>query len=86
MAKRPPSSCTIGRSSGGITGTASRIIHSGLFSEVTNAETTFSRLIARCCFWPFEVLIVSRSERDSSVRSRSRSRSRIDSAPMPPRK
>ena len=24
--------------------------------------TTFSRLIARCCFWPFEVLIVSRSD------------------------
>ena len=67
MAKRPPSSCTIGRSSGGITGTASRIIHSGLFSEVTNAETTFSRLIARCCFCPFEVLIVSRSVFDSSV-------------------
>ena len=30
MAKRPPSSCTIGRSSGAITGTAARIIHSGL--------------------------------------------------------
>ena len=25
-----------------------------------NAWTTLSRLIARCCFWPFEVLIVSR--------------------------
>ena len=57
MAKRPPSSCTIGRSSGGITGTASRIIHSGLFSDLMNAEATFSRLIARCCFWPFEVRI-----------------------------
>ena len=29
MAKRPPSSCTIGRSSGGITGTTSRIIARG---------------------------------------------------------
>ena len=58
MAKRPPSSCTIGRSSGGITGTASSTIHSGLFSEVMNALTTFSRLIARCCFCPFDVLIV----------------------------
>ena len=31
MAKRPPSSCTIGRSSGGITGTTSRIIALGSF-------------------------------------------------------
>ena len=38
VAKRPPSSCTIGRSSGGITGTASRIIHSGRFSELRKAE------------------------------------------------
>ena len=66
MAKRPPSSCTIGRSSGGITGTASSTIHSGLFSEVMNALTTFSRLIARCCFCPFDVLIVSRSMRASA--------------------
>ena len=36
-----------------------------------NASTTFSRLIARCCFWPFDVLIVSRSVMDSR-RSRSR--------------
>ena len=27
-----------------------------------NALTTFSRLIARCCFWPFDVRIVSRSD------------------------
>ena len=86
MANRPPSSCTIGRSSGGITGTASRIIHSGRFSEVMNALTTLSRLIARCCFWPFAVRIVSRSEAASAFRSRSLSRSRIASAPMPPRK
>ena len=86
MANRPPSSCTIGRSSGGITGTASSTIHSGLFSDVMNAWTTFSRLIARCCFWPFDVLIVSRRVIDSCGRSRSRSSSRIASAPMPPRK
>ena len=46
-----------------MTGTASRIIHSGLFSEVTNAETTFRRLIARCCFWPLPVRICSRRHR-----------------------
>ena len=86
MAKRPPSSCTIGLSSGGITGTASRTIHSGLFSERMNAFTTFSRLIARCCFCPFDVAMISRSEAASASRSRSRRRSRIASAPMPPRK
>ena len=53
-----------------MTGTASRIIHSGLFPDLMNASTTFSRLIARCCFCPFDVLMVSRSESDSSSRSR----------------
>jgi hypothetical protein len=67
-----------------MTGIASRIIHSGRFSEVMNAFTTLSRLIARCCFWPLEVRIVSRSDFASPFRSRSLSSSRIDSAPMPP--
>ena len=35
-----------------MTGTASRIIHSGRFSECLNAETTFRRLMAFCFFWP----------------------------------
>ena len=39
------------------------IIHSGRFSDLMNALTTFSRLIARCCFWPFDVWIVSRRTR-----------------------
>ena len=65
-----------------MTGTASSTIHSGLFSEVMNACTTLRRLIARCCFWPFDVLIVSRRVLDSSSRSRSRSSSRIASAPI----
>jgi hypothetical protein len=34
VAKRPPSSCTIGRISGGMTGTTSRIIHSGRLPEM----------------------------------------------------
>ena len=32
-----------------------------------NALTTFRRLIARCCFWPFEVRIVSRRIAASAV-------------------
>ena len=67
MANRPPSSCTIGRSSGGITGTASRIIISGLLPELMNAETTFSRLTARACFWPLAVLTCSWRSADSAV-------------------
>ena len=61
MAKRPPSSWTIGRSSGGMTGTASRTIWSGRLPDWMNAETTFSRLTARACFWPLAVLMVSSS-------------------------
>ena len=69
-----------------MTGIVSRIIHSGRLSDSRNAETTFRRLIARCCFWPFEVLIVSRSSCSSASRSSRRSSSRIASAPMPPSK
>src|SRR5699024_12182738 len=47
VAKRPPSSCTIGRISGGMTGNASSTIHSGLFPEFLNASTTSKRRIAR---------------------------------------
>ena len=36
VAKRPPSSGTRGRSSGGITGSTSRIIHSGLLPDLRN--------------------------------------------------
>ena len=86
MAKRPPSSWTIGRSSGGITGIASRTIISGLLPDWMNAETTRSRLTARACFWPLAVLIVSESSSRSASRSTWASRSRIASAPIPPRK
>src|SRR5881396_3813932 len=43
VAKRPPSSGTSGRRSGGITGTTARIIHSGRLPEFLNADTTFRR-------------------------------------------
>src|ERR1700693_6022281 len=76
----------MGRSSGGVPGIASSPIHSGPFSDLMKALTTFSRLIARCCFWPFEVLIVSRSEAASPLRSRSLSSSRIRFAALSTRK
>src|SRR5918994_11791 len=50
VAKRPPSSGTSGRSSGGITGTTSRIIHSGLLLDFRNASTTLRRLACFSCF------------------------------------
>ena len=57
VAKRPPSSCTIGRSSGGITGTTSRIMARGsltrrpLSSRRLKAATIFRRLMAFCLRW-----------------------------------
>ena len=39
VANLPPSNCTIGLNSGGITGTTCIIIHSGLFPEILNAST-----------------------------------------------
>src|SRR5271165_6171552 len=40
VAKRPPSSGTRGRSSGGMTGITSRIIHSGLLPDFRKLSTT----------------------------------------------
>ena len=57
VAKRPPSSWTIGRSSGGITGTTSRIIALGSLirrpcsSRRLNEATIFRRLMAFCLRW-----------------------------------
>ena len=59
---------------------------SGLLDEFRKADTTFRRLTARCCFWPLAVLICSSRSAASASRSTCSSRSRIDSAPMPPRK
>ena len=44
VAKRPPSSGTSGRRSGGSTGNTSRIIHSGFMPDFLNASITFRRL------------------------------------------
>jgi len=57
VANRPPSNCTMGRKSGGITGRMVRIIHSGRLPDLRNASTTFKRLVAFflfACFWTFE--------------------------------
>ena len=76
MAKRPPSSWTIGRRSGGITGTASRTIPFGELivrpssSVRLNAEMTLRRLMAFALRWPFEVAIVSLRDCSSSRMSR----------------
>ena len=67
-------------------GTTSSTIHSGLLAEFLNAEATFSRLTARACFWPLLVLMICSSSMHSASRSICPSRSRIHSAPMPPRK
>ena len=51
VAKRPPSNCNIGRKSGGITGNASKIIHSGSFSEdlkASIASKRFNNLVRFC--------------------------------------
>ncbi len=69
VANRPPSSCTIGRRLGGMTGTASSTIPSGEFLVPMKWLTTFSRLIA---FWrrvPLVVLIWSARNSPSAGRS-----------------
>ncbi len=87
MAKRPPSSGTSGRSSGGMTGIASRIIHSGLFPLLRKASTTLSRLANLIFFWT-EVSVFIRSRRSSASSSTStrRSSSLIASAPIEQRR
>ena len=45
VAKRPPSSGTNGRKSGGSTGSTSKTIHSGLIPDFLNASSNFNRLV-----------------------------------------
>ena len=86
VAKRPPSNCTIGRKSGGITGITSMIIHSGLFPDSRNASTTSSLLMIRARLCPvasFKPAFNSAASFSKSIASNS---SLIASAPMPTRK
>ncbi len=84
VAKRPPSSGTSGRSSGGMTGTTSRIIHSGRLPDSRKLSTTFNRLMI---FLGFSSDLVTASSSSRAVFSPSRSRSisicLTASAPMP---
>ena len=94
MAKRPPSSGTSGRSSGGMTGIIFMIIHSGLFTflEERNASTTCRRFKASVLrIWLESLLARSRSSKESLSRPvrplassmvSSWSRSRMASAPI----
>ena len=86
MAKRPPSSWTIGRRSGGMTGRTERIIHSGRLPDRRNASMRRSRLIAFLRRWPELVRTSAWSERASSSRSIRTMMSRTASAPMPAQK
>ena len=84
VAKRPPSSGTSGRSSGGITGTTFKIIHSGRLPERIKASTTFKRLAS---FFGFSSVVASamptRNSSRSSSRFNSSSMTRTASAPIP---
>ena len=86
VAKRPPSSCTMGRISGGMTGSTSMTIHSGLLPDRRKASTTSSRLTTRAFFWPEVVLSSAWSCSLSCSRSICCSSSFTASAPMPARK
>ena len=88
VANLPPSSWTIGRRSGGSTGMASMIIHSGLFPDARKDSTTSSLFTILARFCPFVLSFFSSVESSShslskSIASRS---SLIASAPMPTRK
>ena len=82
VAKRPPSSCTMGRISGGITGTTSSIIHSGLFPEALKDSTTSRRFKILMRFCPLAASSSSRSSMDSFSGSISESSSFMASAPI----
>ena len=83
VAKRPPSSGTNGRRSGGSTGNTSIIIHSGLMPDFWKPSMTFRRLEIFLTF--ASDLVVSKELRNCSA-SRSismvRSNSRTASAPI----
>ena len=83
VAKRPPSSGTKGRSSGGITGRTVRTIHSGRLPDSTNDSTIFRRLMI---FFGLSSPVASfRSARSCSAkasRSIAANISRIASAPI----
>ena len=83
VAKRPPSSGTRGRRSGGSTGNTFITIHSGLFPEPWKASMSFKRLDSFLILVSeFVCGISSRRTLISSFRSSWVSRSKIASAPI----
>ena len=86
VAKRPPSSCTIGRNSGGITGMASKIIHEHLLPEARKFSTISMRFNNRLSlFAPFSI-IFARNSAASSSRFKFSKSVFIASAPIPAEK
>ncbi len=83
VAKRPPSSCTIGRRSGGMTGRVDRIIHSGRAPDLRKASIRRRRLIAFLRRWPEVWRISTCSCWARSSRSSCSMIFLIASAPMP---
>src|SRR6266849_5850703 len=78
VANRPPSRGTSGRSSGGMTGTTSRIIQSGWLPDFRNASITLRRFTIFFRFWTeVSPSIWARRSRASESRSMSRRSSRI---------
>ena len=86
MAKRPPSSWTMGRRSGGMTGMLSRTIDSGAVPVMRKALMTFRRLMARVLRWPEPPATTSARAAASPSRSKVRRRAWMASAPMAPLK
>ena len=83
VAKRPPSSGTNGRSSGGNTGSTNMIIHSGLMPETRNASRIFNRFAYFLIL--VSELVASRSARSFSTSagtSNACNRARMPSAPI----
>ena len=86
VAKRPPSSWTMGRRSGGITGITDIIIHSGRLPEPLKDSTTSSLLIILALFCPVDSFKPLRSSSVSFSKSILFKSSSTASAPMPTRK
>ncbi len=83
VAKRPPSSGTSGRRSGGSTGRTVSTIHSGLLPDSMKDSSSFSRLDSRLILVSERVAsISSRTDSTSRCRSMVMSMSRTASAPM----
>jgi hypothetical protein len=84
VAKRPPSSGTSGRSSGGMTGTCVKIIHSGRLPDSMKLSTILRRLAS---FFGLRSPVATLSSSRNCSRSFSRliaiNISRMASAPMP---